>query len=157
MTGAWHPRLFSPFLGSVDYLFPCYNPSSRLTLSSEPWTVMNLHNWGSLSSLEKFQIRRHTLETWGIISCVTSGGIKDSKIITFPQGSLLERMQGGGLTCFLSSPKLHPSKPCLFSCHPLPAPTKPPHLPVQRSDGCGISGGCGEAITNGFWILDERV
>lgn len=37
-------------------------------------------------------------------------GCKDSKIITFPQGSPLEQIQGVGLTCFLSSPKVHPSK-----------------------------------------------
>lgn len=138
-------------------LFPCYKPGSRLTLPAEPWTDMIPQNWGLHSSLENFQIRGHTLGIRGNIPCLTPSGIKDSKIIIFPQGSLLEQIPGEGLTCFLSSPKLHPSQnpfvPPVILCQ---LPPRVPTCLCRDLTGCGISGACGEAIRNGFWILDER-
>jgi len=90
------------------------------------------------------------------ISHITSSDVRESKILMFPQGSPLEQNQGGGLTHSYLSQNCTHSKPIHSPCHPLPDPTKPPHLPAQRSEGCGISRDDGEAIKNGFWILDER-
>lgn len=108
MTRAWHPGLFSPFLRSVDYVL-LLQAWQQTHLATQPWTAILLQNWGLLISLEKFQIRRLSNQRVSPVLHPVAG-CKDSKIIIFPQGSQLDRIQGVGLTHFPSSPKVHPSK-----------------------------------------------
>lgn len=112
MTGAWQLGLFAPFLGSVGYLFPCYKPGSKLTLPTEPSTAIILRNWGPLSSLEKFPNQKAcTGDTREYPLCYIQWS-EGQQNHHFPTGFPLEQIQGGGLICFLSSPKLYPSKTC---------------------------------------------
>lgn len=78
------------------------------------------------------------------------------RIAKSSQDSPLDQIQRGGLACFLSSSKLHPSKTCSV---PLSSSASPyqafPPACAEIWQAMGPQG-CREAITSGFWILDER-
>lgn len=128
---------------------------SRRTLPTEP-EQPQLCITGDCSVHVKISKSEDSYLGCGTIFHVTSSDVRESKIFVFPQGSPPKQNWGGRLTHSYLSQNCTHSKPINSPCHPLPDPTKPPHLPVQRSEGCGISRDDGEAIKNGFWILDER-
>lgn len=152
MTGAWHLGLFCPFLGSVNYWFACYMPDSKnlahRALNSNNPTELGI-SWRSpnqkactrcTSEYLLYYIQWHWQQNHHFLTGFLAGedpGRRINMLPIFPKTIPIQNL----------------FNPPVILCQP---PLSLPTCLCRDLKDCRISGACGEAITNGFWILDER-